>query len=561
MAQPAASSSHFNDSPKYHAPEANAQALIQPSLALALREQVGFASRPSSRSGVRIGPHQLRELREVARRDAIQAAIEYTGSYRQLWFDPVQYAQRAIDAPWLVAGHQPELFHPGVWFKNFLLSQASQQTTCVALNLVIDNDLCRSPAIRVPAIDVRESGSLVRTESVPFDAPSPPVAWECRSILDRELLRSFADRVQQSLPSGLANPLVDRLWPHAIAAAERTGLLGLTLAQARHAFEGELGLRTLELPLSMLVQQSSFAKFSLAILADIARFQEVYNAQRAAYRRANAIRSQSHPVPALQTRNGWFEAPWWGYRQTEPTRRRLFVRLEGDDLMLSDQAGWQTVIEGPLDGDDAVADWMQLAIDGVLLRPRALITTMFARLVISDLFMHGIGGGKYDQMTDAIIRDYFDIPAPPMVVATATMRLPLADQLQLGSVQQNVNALQEASSDAWHMRYHPEQHIDSPSAETDSLLQRKRELLDAIPPRGEKWEWHHEITRVNQRLAQLNVGSFERSQQRLQELALQTRQLKLATSREFSFCLFEQNYVAGALQQLASSEFDLPAAK
>ena len=561
MAQPTASSSAFNDSPKYRAPEANAQALIQPSLALAMREQVGFASKPSRRSDVCIGAHPLSELRAVARREAIQAAIEYTGSYRSLWFDPVQYAQHSIDAPWLVAGHQPELFHPGVWFKNFLLSQASQQTTCVALNLVIDNDLCRSPAVRVPAIDVKDSGSLVRTESVPFDAPSPPVAWECRSILDMELLHSFATRVQQSLPPGLANPLVDRLWPHAIAAAQRTGLLGLTLAQARHALEGELGLRTLELPLSMMAQQSSFAKFSLAILADMARFQEVYNAQRAAYRRANGIRSQSHPVPALQTRNGWYEAPWWVYRQAEPTRRRLFVRIEGDNLMLSDQAGWQTVIEEPLDSDDAVSDWMQLAIDGVLLRPRALMTTMFARLVISDLFMHGIGGGKYDQMTDAIIREYFDIPAPSMVVATATLRLPLAEQLQLGSVQQNAGALQQASSDAWHMRYHPEEHIDNPSAETESLLERKRELLAAIPPRGEKWEWHREITRVNQRLAELNAQAFQRGQQRLQELALQTRQLKLATSREFSFCLFEQNYVAGALQQLATSEFDLPAAK
>ena len=561
MAQPAASSSDFSDSPKYQAPLANAHALIQPSLALAMRQQVGFASQTSGPGDARIGAHALNELREVGRRQAIQAAIEYTGSYRKLWFDPIQFAQRATDAPWLVAGHQPELFHPGVWFKNFLLSQASQQTTCVALNLVIDNDLCRAPAIRVPMIDVKERGSLVRTESVPFDAASPPVAWECRSVLDRDMLRSFADRVQQRLPSGLAEPLIHQLWPHAIAAAERTGLLGLTLAQARHAFEGELGLRTLELPLSTLAQQSSFAKFTLAILGDLARFQEVYNAQRLAYRRANGIRSQSHPVPALQTRNGWLEAPWWIYRQAEPTRRRLFVRADGHDLMLSDQAGWQTVIEGPLDSDDAVADWMQLAIDGVLLRPRALITTMFARLVISDLFMHGIGGGKYDQMTDAIIRNYWDMPAPPMVVATATLRLPLTDHLQLGSLQDNTNALQQASSDAWHMRYHPEEHIDSPSSETEALLIRKRQLLDAIPPRGEKWEWHREITRLNQRLVELNAQALERNQQRLQELAVQTRQLKLATSREFSFCLFEQSYVAGALQQLATTEFDLPAAK
>ncbi len=75
-------------------------------------------------------------------------------------------------------------------------------------------------------------------------------------------------------------------------------------------------------------------------------FSKIYNEQRTAYRLANGIRSQTHPVPALQTRNGWFEAPWWIYRAAEPTRRHLFARIEGDDLMLSDQAGWQAVIEG-----------------------------------------------------------------------------------------------------------------------------------------------------------------------------------------------------------------------
>lgn len=561
MAQRASTNSDFNDAPKFHAPAANGRALVQPSLARALREQVGFASKSDATAHFEIGKLPIDQLRLGARREALHAAVEYTRAYRDLWFDTSRTTEQAVDTPWLVAGHQPELFHPGVWFKNFLLSQANEQTKCIALNLVIDNDLCRSPAIRVPVIENRDGASVIRTESLAFDAPSPPVAWECRSILDMEFLRSFPQRLQQIFPGSISQPLVARLWPHVIAAAERTGRLGLTLAQSRHALEGELGLRTLELPLSTLVQQSSFAKFSLAILADLPRFQKIYNDQRSAYRLANGIRSQTHPVPSLQTKHGWFEAPWWVYRDAEPTRRHLFARLEGDDLMLSDQAGWQAVIEGPLDSDNAVADWLQMAVDGVRLRPRALITTMFTRLVISDLFVHGIGGGKYDQMTDAIIRHYFDIPAPPMIVATATLRLPLAEQLNLGTVQQNTHALQHASASAWHMRYHPEQHVTNSTSETQELLERKRELLEAIPPRGEKWDWHREITRVNQRLAELNTQAFEDSQKHLQQLATQTRQLKLATSREFSFCLFEQNYVVDALQQLATAEFDLPAGK
>ncbi len=560
MVDPASSTSEFQHSPKYRAPEANGRALVEPSLARVLHHRLGVGAVQQQLPHFQLGKRPVESLRELARREAWEAAVRYTSSYRNLWFDPSIAAQSALSNTWIVAGHQPELFHPGVWFKNFLLSQASQQTTCVALNLVIDNDLCRSPAIRVPVVDSTSGVPFLRTESVAFDSPSPPVAWECRSVLDQELLKSFPGRVAQAAPSS-SRSLLHQLWPHAIASAGRTGRLGLALAQARHALEGDLGLQTLELPLSELCQQRGFAEFSLAVLADLPRFQDIYNQQRELYRLANGIRSQSHPVQALQTRHGWFEAPWWVYREAEPTRRRLFVRVAGENLILSDQAGWQEVIEGPLDGDEAVQDWLQLAVDGVLLRPRALITTMFVRLVISDLFVHGIGGGKYDQMTDAIIRHYFEVPAPTMVVATATMRLPLAEQLQLRSLTENAAAQQLETSTAWQLRHHPEQHIQSVEPEVESLLNRKRELLANIPPRGQKWEWHREITRLNQRLAHLNEQAIQQSQQRLQELAAQSRQLKLATSREFSFCLFESESLVRDLRRLAADQFDLPAAK
>ena len=52
------------------------------------------------------------------------------------------------------------------------------------------------------------------------------------------------------------------------------------------------------------------------------------------------------------------------------------------------------------------------ARQGLRLRPRALVTTMYARLMLADLFLHGIGGAKYDQLTDLIIRQFFDVQPP-----------------------------------------------------------------------------------------------------------------------------------------------------
>ena len=51
--------------------------------------------------------------------------------------------------------------------------------------------------------------------------------------------------------------------------------------------------------------------------------------------------------------------------------------------------------------------------------------TLFARLGLGDFFIHGIGGGKYDEVTDAIIRDYFGIEPPRYGVLSATLHLPV----------------------------------------------------------------------------------------------------------------------------------------
>lgn len=591
MTLPFSENQSFDQLPKYRAPDQDREALVSPSLlglidraaAKSHRSQHAFdATRAaklfpvtssaqvndgrndsllgSADSTLRLGSRSLEQVRHTARLDTIRAAIRHTESYRDLWFDKEAYIAQSGAQPWLVAGHQPELFHPGVWFKNFLLSRAGSQTGAVPLNLIIDNDLCRAPSIRVLTQGGLGSDPL-RTESVMFDAPSAAVAWECRPLVDRGLFDSFPSRVRASLMDHVRHPLVDRLWIHARNASRQTGRLGLIIAQARHALEGELGLQTLELPLSQLCEQSSFACFSLELLRQLPRFHQIYNSKRAEYRTANGIRSESHPVQALTEKHAWLEAPWWVYRSDTPARKRLFAKLSGGNLLLSDQSGWQATIEGPLDEDDAVAQWQEFAVDGVLLRPRALITTMFVRMVVSDLFMHGIGGGKYDQLTDAIIREFFSVDAPPMCVATATLKLPLAAEVVGGSLVENRTASQHEIDTLRRLRYHPEEHVAAPDSETQQLLEAKHEMLRAIPPRGEKWQWHRQITRINQRLADLNRGAMQESEQRLQSLSAHQRQLKLATSRELSFCLFELPYIADTLQGLAEQQFDRPSAK
>ena len=64
--------------------------------------------------------------------------------------------------------------------------------------------------------------------------------------------------------------------------------------------------------------------------------------------------------------------------------------------------------------------FLDLGQRGLKVRSRALTNTLYARLFLCDLFIHGIGGGKYDEVTDDMIRRYYGIEPPEYLVLSAT---------------------------------------------------------------------------------------------------------------------------------------------
>src|SRR5262249_2863990 len=50
------------------------------------------------------------------------------------------------------------------------------------------------------------------------------------------------------------------------------------------------------------------------------------------------------------------------------------------------------------------------------------------RLFLADLFVHGIGGGKYDEITDELVRRFYGGEPPDFLVLSATLWLPVAHE-------------------------------------------------------------------------------------------------------------------------------------
>jgi len=541
----------------------------------------------------------LSSLRRAARKSTVSKAIAYTSGYRNVRL-PQLNGQKATgtstppkfselsDLPIIMGGHQPDLFHCGVWFKNFLLSNLAESSGALAIHFLVDNDLCRSTSIQVPiqvsmgpGIEssdpsredcLRQSmtgravdgiGEFPRApiqwqvKSVPYDIARSPVPWESCLLQDSDCWHTFPERVLRELPPLRGQPLVNRLW-ELVRPSVRPGVpIGRLLSQARHQLEEELGLNTLEVALSQLVSSPEFACFSIQLLSELPRLHEIYNTELVQYRKAHRIRNHAQPLPGLAHEPPWYEAPWWYYRQGSHERLPLWVCRSGEELKLSNRLDWQITLEAPLNSEHSIELWMQQLSQGVCLRPRALLTTMYARLILSDLFIHGMGGARYDQLTDRIIEKFFGIQPPPLGFASATLHLPFQGIAQ-GLDQPCDQAIAE-----WQQRLRAGQSspetalaIGADELPAEQLLEyarlkaEKQALLASIPPKGEKWQWHNDMKRINERLGQMAQPSLARIQATIARLQESQKQHSIILSREFSFSLFPQATIEEHLKKV-----------
>ncbi len=477
------------------APSGDGQTLVDPPYA-ALPETVADNREKLASANYDVQGRTLVELSESARRRLLQLAVAYTGEYRNV---PERWL-RSPDIqglPFIFSGHQPEMFHPGVWYKNFVLGGLARRMDGVGIHLLIDSDLCRGASIRVPTGGVERP----RVEAVPYDKPAPEMPYEERRILDKATFSTFAERTAALIRPLVSEPLVASLWPLTMGRNPRQNILGLRLAEGRHALEGTWQNDTLELPQSAVCGLPEFAWFTAHLLAQLPKFWAAYNKALATYRCVHKMRNRAQPMPDLAMVDDWLEAPFWIWTAEDPVRRPLFARRNGNEIVISDRNQHSIALKLTADGDPTLAaeQLNELSSRGIKVRTRALTTTIFARLVLSDIFLHGIGGAKYDQVTDEIVRLFFGFEPPEFATVSATLRLPHENGNQVGAIvgqwEQRLRELQ----------YHPEQHVDVDGANGDSnrvaqIIEGKLNWLKTPKTAENARERHVAIVRANREL-------------------------------------------------------------
>lgn len=496
----------------------------------------------------------LDRLRQWSRAQALAAACEYTAA---LLDEPVDLPAADL---LFVGGHQPTLFHPGVWVKNFALGELARHARGTALNLVIDNDLSGSGRIRVPAGDAARP----TIAALPWDAERPVQPWEEVQVLDRDLFGSFGERAARHMAAWGIEPLAHAMWSDAVRQIDRAPHVRDAFTALRAAQERRWGTANLELPLSRLCELDPFLWFAGHILAHLPRFLDVHNQVLREYRHVNRIRSRTHPVSDLKPVGDWLEAPFWVWRAGDRQRGRLLARQVGREVWLSD--GRETIarlkLSPEMDACCAVEGLRELPRQGIRLRTRALTTTLFARLCLADLFVHGIGGAKYDEMTDRITARFFDLPAPDFLTISATVYLPLGEPSSVTRTEEL--RLRESLR---NLRYNSDQYLTTGvDPEIDRLIAEKQSAVAAQQAaratarmlshrerrqhRRENRARYHHLQDLNHRLAE---HTADRRAMLDDQLAAVRRQLdadRILRDREFAFCLYPPEKLQNFLTSL-----------
>ncbi len=429
------------------------------------------------------------------------------------------------DSPLLVTGHQPFFFHPGVWIKHLLVGRMAATGEGIgALSMAVDNDTFEEIGVDVPTV---ANGLQITRETLLRAAPDIP--YEAHARPSEQTWREFLDRVETHLralgPGGVHQ--VFATFVEQVRSLQGPRDLASFMTAVRRRHEGPRPY--LELPVSRLAECPQFREFFLHILRDAARFADCYNRHLETYRARYNIRTAAQPFPNLEVERERIELPFWILH--EGRRRSCYAQPRSGGWQL--WAGDTPVGVLPGTGEHRV-------LEGLAIRPRALTLTAFTRLFVADLFVHGVGGGRYDRVTDEVIREYFGIEPPRYAVVTATVHLPLSEFNTHAERQQLQRRLLE-------LQHNPDRVLATPSAGDRALIDEKWRLIKALEAgamtRRERRQTTQRIREINDLLTRALKEERIATERRLADLATGTQAIAAATHRGYPFCFFEPSAI------------------
>ncbi|HVZ94593.1 MAG TPA: hypothetical protein VG797_08785 [Phycisphaerales bacterium] len=300
------------------------------------------------------------------------------------------------DRPIVMSGHQLTFWHAGILAKYFAAVACATRTGSPAPGappattawLWVDEDEHDYSTIRVPSRTPEDKLVEVNWAITEMPADGLPVA-ACSAFQPRNL-----DAVHPNLPPSIAIG-VSRIFT-SLRAHQSAASAAHQIAASLSDLVAPFGTLEHQLFATSISRTALFAELVRRMIADPLGCARAYNA-------AAATVPEARIVPLRLDHPRGVELPLW---RLEPNRPR--ARVYSNDL--------PPLLATPASRGNGPPH----------LAPRALLITGLLRLAGCDLFIHGVGGYRYDTITEQWFLTWLGHELAPKAAATADLFLPLS---------------------------------------------------------------------------------------------------------------------------------------
>ena len=399
--------------------------------------------------------------------------------------------------PIIATGHQAWFWHPGILAKDIAMAESARYHGGHMLHLVVDHDVHSAMQLPIPILHdhvmVRKVVELAQVNAdIPLASQMP---------VDIKQVQDNLWYLKEEQSTLLGHALMDM--PYCENLAQQMTVI---LTRLMHRWVGKVPIlystQLLELP---------SAKQALEQMLDNAlSMARCYN---------NAVNQVSHAgIAHLAIEQDRVELPVWLIHWGKP-RSRVYADIADHKPVLVDSEG------------------NVLDLNKDLLAPKALFLSALMRTVVSQLFIHGLGGGIYDQVTEIWWSQWKHEPLNPLAIASADLYM----HWDIHFAQQ-----EDVEHACWYL-HHLKHNMDRFTEMGGELYTQKQTLIKQLAntnaSREDKKNWFKQLHQINEQLCQKHVDVLHEAHKKLTMAQRGVANREMASRRDWPFFLYQDSQI------------------
>lgn len=400
----------------------------------------------------------------------------------------------------VITGHQANWHSCGVWLKTVLASTLAKFKTATAIQIIVDHDIYNT-SLTVPVkIDTSLSKKIFK-----MDRSSPLLPVEFRKLNIDDSMHNTIKRHHDF--SVLADLIDDNFFLNDnIKPADY-----ITRYQA--LINQRLGLNVLYLPTSRLSELPAFLEYLDGTINRREEFAQMYN---------NAFEKIGLSGIKKLEIGKYTELPFWVIKDRQ--RDTLKIKTQASNVIYFKNNEYH--IKGLNDCR-------------FRFRPKAVALTLFLRQHASDMFIHGIGGAKYEKMVDELIVNFYNQKPKSYTVASMTKYLFETENEKIYSNPKNLD------QQIRKIKFNPENYLPlNKSISQLVLVDKKNKLKEKLKTDQitleDKRKIHHGISNINKHLLRSLDHKIERLYENKKLIETRKKQQEILYNRNYFFGFFSR---------------------